>query len=264
MRVGSLEIHPVRDGWARMPAGDLLRFTGDRGDPWLPHEQFIAPDGTIELSLGGFLVRTGDRVVIIDAGAGRIDNDHYHGGQFLESLAALAVTPDDVTDVVFTHLHFDHVGWATRQGEVVFRNATYRCNARDWAHFVGPDPGATRKLSPLAGQLQTWDASGPLLAGIDVLAAPGHTPGSTVVVISSGSERALLLGDVVHCPVQLVDDEWAIMGDVDPDLARRTRNELAAELESLGTVAAGAHFAGMRFGRLLPASGRRYWSTVGI
>ena len=91
MRVGSLEIHPVRDGWARMPAGDLLRFTGDRSDPWLPHEAFIGGDGSIELALGGFLVRTGDRVVVIDAGAGRIDNDRYHGGQFLDSLAALGL-----------------------------------------------------------------------------------------------------------------------------------------------------------------------------
>ena len=85
MRVGALEIQPVHDGSARVPAADLLRFTGDRGDPWLPHEQFIAADGSLELALGGFLVRTGDRVVLVDAGVGRIDNDRYHGGRFLES-----------------------------------------------------------------------------------------------------------------------------------------------------------------------------------
>src|SRR4051794_21056273 len=116
MKVGALEIHPVHDGWARMPAGDLLRFTGGRDEPWLPHGEFINADGTIELSLGGFLVRTGDRVVLVDAGAGRISNEVYHGGQLLESLAALGLGPEDVTDVVFTHLHFDHVGWATQKG----------------------------------------------------------------------------------------------------------------------------------------------------
>src|SRR5437763_14572840 len=77
MRVGDLEIHPVHDGWARLPAGDLLRFTGDRSDPWLPHEQFIGADGSIDLPPGGFLVRTGDRVLVIDAAAGRIDTDSY-------------------------------------------------------------------------------------------------------------------------------------------------------------------------------------------
>src|SRR5258708_37381806 len=112
MQAGALEVQPGHDGWARLPAADLLRFTGDRGDAWLPHEQFIAADGSLELALGGFLVRTGDRVVLVDAGVGRIDNDRYHGGRFLESVAALGVRADDVTELGFTHLHFDHARWA--------------------------------------------------------------------------------------------------------------------------------------------------------
>src|SRR5258708_34641315 len=97
MRVGALEIQPVHDGSARVPAADLLRFTGDRGDAWLPHEQFIAADGSLELALGGFLVRTGDRVVLVDAGVGRIDNDRDHGGRLPERLAGAGVRADDAT-----------------------------------------------------------------------------------------------------------------------------------------------------------------------
>jgi len=263
MRVGDLEIHPVRDGWARMPAGDLLRFTGDRSDPWLPHEAFIGGDGSIELALGGFLVRTGDRVVVIDAGAGRIDNDRYHGGQFLDSLAALGVRPDDVTDVVFTHLHFDHVGWATQKGTVVFRRATFRCHAADWDHFVaGPNPeaGSVKKLSPLADRLDPFGDDTALAPGITVRHAPGHTPGSAVIVVADGTERAVLLGDVVHCPVELMENEWEAVMDVDPDLARRTREALARELEGSDVPVAAAHFPGLRFGRLLGGTGRRHWT----
>jgi glyoxylase-like metal-dependent hydrolase (beta-lactamase superfamily II) len=91
------------------------------------------------------------------------------------------------------------------------------------------------------------------------MVAPGHTPGSTIMVISSGTERALLLGDVVHCPVELLDDEWAGMGDVDPDLAKRTRNALARELEGTDVPAAAAHFPGLQFGKLLAARGKRQW-----
>ena len=167
--------------------------------------------------------------------------------------------PADVTDVLFTHLHFDHVGWATQKGEVVFPNATYRCDEGDWGHFVGPDAGATRKLSPLTERMAFWSGSGPLLPGLDVMVAPGHTPGSTIMVLSSGAERAMLLGDVVHCPVQLLDDEWAGISDVDPALAKRTRNALARELEGSGVPVAGAHFEGMHFGRLLVAEGQRRW-----
>jgi glyoxylase-like metal-dependent hydrolase (beta-lactamase superfamily II) len=177
----------------------------------------------------------------------------------MNNLAALDVKPEDVTDVVFTHLHFDHVGWATQQGTVVFPNATYRCDERDWAHFVGPDPAATRKLSPLTDRMAFWDRSGPLLPGVDAMVAPGHTPGSTIIVISSGSARALLLGDVVHCPIELLDDEWAGIGDVDPDLAKRTRNALTRELEGDEVPVAAAHFPGLQFGKLLAGNGKRQW-----
>ena len=254
--MGELEVLPVHDGTARFPATEA--FAGTTDEQWRAHRQFLTDDGMLLLELGGFLVRHRDRLVVIDAGVGSIQGP-LAGGAFLDSLAAHGVAPADVTDVLFTHLHFDHVGWATRRGEIVFPNATYRCDRRDWAHFVGPDPGATRKLSPLESRLETWDDSGPVLPGIDALAAPGHTPGSTVIVLSSGSQRALVLGDVAHCPVQLVDDEWAIIGDVDEALARRTRTALAREMEGEGVLAAGIHFPGMRFGRLLSGEGGRRW-----
>ena len=61
------------------------------------------------------------------------------------------------------------------------------------------------------------------------MVAPGHTPGSTIMVISSGTARGLLLGDVVHCPVELEEDEWGGLGDVDPELAQRTKTALIRE-----------------------------------
>ena len=266
MRVGELEILPVHDGVARMPPSDAYRLgdvepNGRGGDDqdWAPHRAFLAADGMLELALGGFLIRSGDRVVVVDTGLGPLDRPPFVGGRFIESLAAFGVAPADVTDVVLTHLHFDHVGWTTQNGEIVFPNASYQCDTRDWDHFVGPDERATRKLSPLESRLSPWDGSGPLLPGLDTMSAPGHTPGSTIVVVSSGTDRALLLGDVVHCPVELLDDEWAGLGDVDPDLAKRTRIALARELEGTDVPVAGAHFPGMQFGRLLAGQGKRTW-----
>ncbi len=257
MRVGDLEILPVLDGLARFPISDP--FLSMPEEAWLPHRQFLNSDDELELALGGFVVRSAERVVLIDCGVGRVDSPPFHGGAFLTSLAAYGIAPEEVSDVIFTHLHFDHVGWATQQGNVVFANATYRCDERDWQHFVGPDPGATRKLSPLADRMDMWDASGPVLPGLDAMVAPGHTPGSTIIVVSSGTERALLLGDVVHCPVELLDDEWAGMGDVDPELALRTRVAMARELEGSDIPAAAAHFPGLQFGKLLVANGKRQW-----
>ena len=69
----------------------------------------------------------------------------------------------------------------------------------------------------------------------------------------------MLLGDAVHCPVELVDDEWGTIGDVDPELAKRTKETLARELEGTTTHISAAHFPDMQFGRLLAGTGKRQW-----
>jgi glyoxylase-like metal-dependent hydrolase (beta-lactamase superfamily II) len=269
VRVGDIVIEPVLDGVARMEASAAYRgmgtdVLGANEEDWSPHLDLLDADGMLEMAFGGFLLRVGERVILVDTGLGDVEQGPLQGGRFLIELAALGVRPEQVTDVLLTHLHFDHVGWSTHHGEVVFQNATYRCDLRDWEHFVGPEPGATEKLLPLTGQLEPWDASGPLLPGIDTMSAPGHTPGSTILIVSSGTDRAMLLGDVVHCPVQLIEDEWGGLGDVDPELARRTRVALARELEGSDIPVAAAHFPGMQFGRLLTGSGKRSWILSGL
>ena len=263
MQVGDVLVEPVYDGVMKAPA---TSFRGTTEADWAPHRQFLDADGMLDFALGGFLVRApGGRLLLVDAGIGERSgqmmsgNGSYKGGELLKSLNALGVKPEDLTDVVFTHLHFDHVGWATTlDGQVAFPNATYRCDARDWEHFRDNER-VQPILAPIENRLETWDSSKPLAPGLDTMTAPGHTPGSTIMVVSSGTARALLLGDVVHCPIELIDDEWAGMGDVDPDLARRTKNALAREIEGTDTPVAASHFPGMVFGRLLLAEGRRSW-----
>ncbi len=255
MDVGNYEIVPIIDGVAVVPISDP--FVSMPEEAWLAHREFLNSDLQLELGLGGFLIRGGDHTVLVDAGVGPLSGI-FNGGALISSLAAVGVSPEDITDVVFTHLHFDHVGWATQQGRVVFTNATYRCDERDWTHFMD-DPRAHKKLSPLTDRMEFWNTGGPLLPGIDTIVAPGHTPGSTVFVVSSGAERAILLGDVVHCPIEMTDEEWNGMGDVDPALAKRTRNQLMRELEGTDVPMAAAHFPGLQFGRLLAAEGQRRW-----
>jgi len=276
-RVGALTVVPVFDGFSRE---DPTQFyvthpnqptqRGDRREDWAPYADLLAPDGMLEHVLGGLVIATADRVVLVDAGVGPDQIGPYgpfdrviSGGELPRRLTDLGIAAADVTDVVFTHLHPDHYGWAVADDGRFFPNATFRCHAADWDHFVTA-PGAgisalSARLLGLTDRLETWDADGPLLPGIDVRLAPGHTPGSTIVILSSGADRALLLGDVVHCPVELIDDEWGSLGDVDPALARRTKEQLARELEGSATPVAGAHFPGMRFGRLLAATGTRRW-----
>lgn len=263
MKVGTLEVVPIIDGYGHEPAREVL--TRPDADGWACHQHLLDDAGNLPLTLGGFLLRTGTRVILIDAGVGTVDNGKYRGGQFMQSLRTHGVEPTDVTDVVFTHLHFDHVGWATQKGQVVFPNATHRVHAADWHHFVdGPhaEPGAVRKLSPLAERLEPFTTDTTLAPGLDTRHAPGHTPGSTVFVVSSEGERALLLGDVVHSVVELTEPDWEAVFDVDPKAAQSVRAALTEELATGGTPAAAAHFPDMRFGRLLKTAGTHTWTFI--
>ena len=144
MRVGALTVDPVYDGYGDQVARDILHVPG-QPDAWEKCGHYVDDAGNIQLICGGYLLRSGERVVLIDAGLGEYEDEQWHGGQFLDSLRGLGVTPAEVTDVVFTHLHWDHVGWATRKGEIVFGNATYRVHRADWAHFVEA-PTPTRRI----------------------------------------------------------------------------------------------------------------------
>ena len=262
MDVGAIRIDPIVDGVISMPAVDMLQRPG-LPDAWDAHRDLLTPDGMLEMPVGGFLVRTDERVVLVDAGLGPMDRDAYRAGRLLSSLLEIGIQPDDVTDVLLTHLHFDHVGWVTQKGVIVFPSATYRCHGDDWQHFVvspGAESGAIRKLSPLEPRLELFAGDCTIAPGIDVRTAPGHTPGSAIVVISSGLARAMLIGDVVHCPIELTEPDWEMAFDVDPQLAARTREALARELEDGEVPAAAAHFPGLQFGRLLSGEGGRRWT----
>jgi glyoxylase-like metal-dependent hydrolase (beta-lactamase superfamily II) len=258
MKIGELRIDPVFDGAGRFPP--TKSFRGTTPEQWAIHQDLLDEDGMLGFAMGGYLVRSPGRTVLVDLGLGPRSMMGITGGAFLADLARLGVAPGEVSDVVFTHLHADHIGWASDEGRAVFASATYRCATADWQHFMVDHRGEEAEiLEPVTSHFAMWSGGGTILPGIDIQEAPGHTPGSSIIVLSSGTERALLLGDVVHCPVELLDDEWAGLADVDPELALRTRRALTREMEGTDVPMAAAHFPGLQFGRLLRAEGRRRW-----
>jgi len=265
--IGDHTIIPVVDSVVRNPPTRMFPTTW----PAAPdaYAQYLGPDGLLEMFMGGYVLRSGDRLVLIDTGVGpdgwnTPSGAQMPGGHLIDNLRAVGLEPDAFTDVLCTHLHRDHVGWTSLHGRPVFPNATYRCHRADWRYFVEEERdghfSAPELLTPIESRFEMWDGSRTLFPGVDVVAAPGHTPGSSIVVVSADSgERAMLLGDVVHCPVELVDEELETIGDVDPVLGKATRDRLARELEDTSTHIAAAHFPGLEFGRLLHGEPKRRW-----
>jgi glyoxylase-like metal-dependent hydrolase (beta-lactamase superfamily II) len=245
-------------------------FVGVSEEQWEPHRRWLTHDGKLEMPFGCFLVRSGETRVLIDCGLGPIKGASFEGGTLPGELAAAGVSPDEIDVVFVTHLHVDHIGWGARKvdGEMrpMFPNATYRWTAAEQAYWNGPLPeGATvRKdiLEAVAPRFQPADGGTTLAPGVDVRALPGHTPGHAGVVLSSGGERAFILGDAISCPVQLEEAEWSGLGDVDPALARRTQEAVAREVEGTSALVGASHFQGLTFGRILRGEGRRWWAAV--
>ena len=261
IEVGDYRIDPVIDGEGSSRPEDM--FPDVEPEHWHRHRALLDDDGRLPIAIGGFLVRGGDRRVLVDLGYGPGSLSGIRTGRLPESLRSLGVEPDEITDVLFTHLHRDHVGWLWVDGVLQFPRATLRCGAGDHRHFVVErnDPFADELLRPCQDRFETFDQAPPL-PGITTVAAPGHTPGSTIIVVSSSRHRAMMLGDVAHCPVQLLEEEWSTLYDLDRDLARRTRARVVRELEgNPSVVMTDSHFPGMRFGRLLVAEGRRSWAV---
>jgi glyoxylase-like metal-dependent hydrolase (beta-lactamase superfamily II) len=204
---------------------------------------------------------------MVDAGLGEMSGDTFKGGKLLDELSGAGCAPEEVNDIAVSHLHIDHCGWLLdSNSSPQFPRARIWVGAADWEHFVERATGVMldsvrEGLKRLAsdGRITVVDGDRLIAPGLDALAAPGHTPGHLTFVVSDGPERALLLGDSVTCPVQLDEADWGAMSDVDPTLARRTRERLWDEMEQSGVPGVGAHFPGLRFGRVLAGSGRRYW-----
>ena len=310
MRIGDIEILPILDGRILGRLQSTKPLPDEGSSVWRQQHGMFRSGGLIESTVGGFLVRSGDRITLVDAGLGpaspsgytppsvAVDDDdpiigplraqgvpeeqlrrfaddlariEVEQGRLPDSLRANGVAPEEVTDLVFTHLHFDHIGWASAQSSAFFANATIRCASADLDHFLPGTPedsftsriyGAmtvAERLGPVLDRVETWETDGPLLPGLDVRLAPGHTPGSSVVVISDGVQRALLLGDIIHCPLELMDDDFNLLVDHDQALADSVRESYARKLEGSDVPVAASHFPGLQFGRLLPGDGTRRW-----
>src|SRR3954454_5330660 len=183
---------PVRDG--------ELQVTALTDGTFIPRPRYFGPDavshprsdvfdraGAAWLPIGSFLVRTGGRTILVDAGLGpdlqQLPDDMYLvGGQLMTGLRAAGVDRQEITDVVCTHLHADHVGWLfDEDAEPVFPAASIWFGAGDWHHFVdGPGemaPHIERGLRS-STQLKLLDQDTTVARGVDAIMTPGHTPGT--------------------------------------------------------------------------------------
>ncbi|MFI6447250.1 MBL fold metallo-hydrolase [Kitasatospora sp. NPDC050543] len=272
---------PDGEGWLDPAAF----FPCSMPDGWATHSEFLDEHGRFPVSIGSFLIRAGGRSVLVDLGLGTVDYvipdvASFKAGALVKSLAAEGLSPADVDAVVYTHLHHDHVGWTSdiapaphfpagrEVGGLTFHEARHLVSEAEWRHWEGrgtfPGPDAKSVQAPLDGVVAFVVDGEEIAPGVRILSTPGHTPGHSSLIVTdpsgADSRRLIILGDIMHCQVQITQDQWTCVFDDDPEQGLRTRARLLMELEDGDTLLAGGHFAGHVFGRVVPPALRRTWA----
>jgi glyoxylase-like metal-dependent hydrolase (beta-lactamase superfamily II) len=230
-------------------------------------------DGMLVLSVGAILVTTATRRVLVDTGIGArtiplvrpgTTRDAYmRGGALLRNLRELGVEPADVDAVLLTHLHADHVGWVgdeSGSGVPTFPNAEHWVSEDEWDFWTGPghegDPVGPRphELAVIGARRRHLVEGSEPVAGVSVVRTDGHTPGHVAFSVRGSHTHALVVGDAVHCPAEVLHPDLVWVGDHDPATAVRTRTAVADRLGRDGAVLVGPHFPDAVFRTYDPAA----------
>lgn len=264
--VGDLTITAVSDGHLHASFDFLANI--DPADAARMQENAGITDHT-SIHINCYLVRSGGRTVLIDAGAGGFKQ---WGGRLKANLLHAGIRPSEIDAILLTHAHPDHVGGLMdASGEAVFPNAELVAHHLEVA-FWQDDGNLSRAPERARGNFlvarQAFDGyrdrlrpfeDGEVFAGMTAVPLPGHTAGHTGYRLESGGHNLLVWGDIVHFPeIQIPRPDVSIAFDQDAHLAAETRTRLLDIASSENLLIAGMHLGESAFGHIVRTANGTY------
>lgn len=272
-QVGEVQVVALSDGTVPQDFHTLLKGASpDEIDAILKRSFMSNP---VETSINAYLIDTGKRLVLVDTGAGALFGPG-NGGKLVGSLRTAGYLPDQIDDILLTHIHTDHSGGLVDgAGRMIFANATIHVGQPDLDFFLAPAnqngvgdydtayfQQATSSLRPYvqAGRVKSFTAAAEVLPGISAAPTPGHTPGHAFYVLRSKDQSVEFIGDILHVQsVQMARPEITIAYDVQQPAAESQRQTQFLRLANESSLVAGAHLPFPGIGRLRKeASGFTY------
>ena len=274
MMLGDYEITALSDGSHVFPIDTVMTHIAPAAiNRDLADADLAQP---VQGSINAFLINTGKKLILVDAGAGALYGDCC--GKLLANLRAAGYRPEQVDELLITHLHKDHAGGIMAQGAAAFPNAVLRLSQAEADYWLTPAnkakapeflstffDAAKAAVAPYraAGRYQPYGKFGQLEPGIAAMPAPGHTPGHAMYLVQNKNQQLLIWGDIVHVSaIQLHNPEATVKYDSSEDDAHGTRVRLLQMAASQHMIVGAAHIAFPGLGHIRQRDGRYDWLPV--
>jgi glyoxylase-like metal-dependent hydrolase (beta-lactamase superfamily II) len=250
--IGDIEVTSLLDGFFPMKPKETLLKPAKNTNANLKKE--FQSDASIPTSVNAFLINTGSRLILVDSGMGVFVPGFGH---VISNLKAAGYQPEQVDEVVITHMHTDHLGGVVLDGKAAFPNADLRIDQNDIDFWANPNmdlnapaqvqgmiKNSIAALAPYkaAGKLKPFHGKTVITTGVTALPYYGHTQGHTAYEISSKGKKLLLIGDTLHiASLQFADPNVSMQFDSDSKKALESRKAIFEQAATEGFLIGAAH-----------------------
>ena len=272
--LGDFEVTALSDGTVPLPMDKLLTNTSPAKIAAAFKKYYVT--SPVETSVNTYLINTGTKLVMIDAGAAKLFGPTL--GNLLTNLKASGYQPEQIDEIYITHMHGDHIGGLMDGDKMAFPNAVVRADKRDadfWLSQANMDKapadgkdgfkGAMASINPYvkAGKFQPFEGATDLVPGVKASSSYGHTPGHTTYVVESKGEKLVLWGDLMHAAaVQFAAPGVTIQFDSNTKAAAAERAKAYAAAAKAGYLVAATHLSFPGMGHLRAAGKGYTWVPV--
>lgn len=272
--LGDMTLTSLSDGTLTLPAAMVLDPIADDQRAAVI-EQFGLGD-VLSPPCNVTLLQSGGRNILFDVGSG--PEFMSSAGFLLDALDAAGLGPEDITDIVFTHAHPDHLwGLVDDFDDLLFPNATHMMGQTEWDYWTNPETvdtidtgrttfavGAARRLARIEDNITFYNDGEEILPGVAARATFGHTPGHMAFEVRQGTNAIMILGDCIgNDHLALAYPDWKSGSDQDQDMGAATRSMLLDQVAQEQMPVLGFHLTGNGIGRIEKAdSGYRFIQDI--